>query len=174
MSLIDDLYRDYASAPVDGGHYLTVEFLNPSFNFLGTPGVIRLVSGYAELQATLEASAPQNPSEIVLFAPAPIEIVPPKRDDSGVQDMAIKIDALSFEAMEQLELYAAGPRSAIDVIYRVYLAADLSEPAERMRCVLKNPKISGVGFSAQAVFTDPVNRQFPSAVYTLADFPGLA
>jgi hypothetical protein len=166
----------FASAPVGHRLYMTLEFIHPAFrDDAGDPTTIRLVQGFEDITATLEATAPEDPGDAVLFTAAPFEVDLPLKDVKGRHDLNLVLDGVSGDVVRQLELQAAANRSPVKVILREYVSSNLSAPqGTPIKMTLLNPSVSMTRVSASAVFADVVNRAYPGIVYKLSTHPGLA
>ena len=171
--LLDEVY---ASNPADKIPYVTIELNHSAFrDELEQPTSIRLVRGHKDLTATLEAAAPFDPSTAVTFTAAAVAIKPPDKGIKGRQEMSLTIDAASGEIIRQLERVVAASREPIKVIYRVFVSSDLSAPQNTpVQMTILNPQVTPERVSARAVFTDVINKAFPSIYYTTITHPGLA
>lgn len=170
-SITAALRRTYASAPTAEVVYHTIEIHHASF---AEP--IRLVQGFEEIAATLEADAPENGGEEVTFTPIVFDFdLPPTRAEE-VPFMEVTINDASRLIVEPLEAAQEEP-SEIRMIYRPYLSSDLSAPQmspplslyfDRIRVSTSESRVTG-----HATFDDFRNKAFPSKNYTPAEFPGL-
>jgi len=168
-SLSEALKEAYASAPADDIIYHTLEFRHPAWV---TP--IRVVRDFVSLTATLEADAPANPSEAVVFTGYPFDMVRPELTDDAAPQLTITIDNVSLEiedAINQAQLTT----DQVEVTYRPYLASDLSAPSMDPPITFTVASISATQFqlTATAVLGDFGNRRFPFEEYTATRFPGL-
>jgi hypothetical protein len=168
-TLSQALKEAYAAAPTNEIAYHTLEIYHPAFT-----APIRVVRDYVDLNATLEASAPRNPSSLVTFVGYGFDIVPPEVSPTGVPTCTITIDNVARDIVENLELAMASMQS-ISVIYRLYLSSDLSQPQNNPPMTLTIINITADVFkvTATASFGDLVNKKFPSVLYDLTTFPGL-
>ena len=159
----------YAAAPSSEVLYHTLEIWHPNFT-----QPIRVVRDYADLTATLESSAPRNPSASVLFVGFAFDLVPPEVNHTGVPQCVIEIDNVSREIVANIEL-AMTSVEPITVIYRAFLSSDLTGPQNDPPMSLTISEITADVFKvrATATFGDLVNKRFPSQEYTVERFPGL-
>ena len=173
MSLLLD--EVYASNPSDKILYTTLELLHSAFDYQTPAGVIRLVSGFDNLTATLESGAPYNPGVPVVFTASGLTIKPPDKGVRGRQEMTITLDAASGEVIQQLEQVVAATREPIKAILRYFVSSDLTEPQNvPYQMTVLNPTVSPESVTARAVFTDVLNKAYPAINYTLSSHPGLA
>lgn len=159
----------YASAPSNTIIYHTLELNHPAFV---TP--IRVVRDYVDLTATLEATAPVNPSTAVTFQAFNFDFTKPEVSAAGVPQISISIDNVSTLIIENIEL-SMTTMDLITAIYREYVSTDLSgpqnDPPIHMNMITINADIFHI--TATAGFTDLINRRFPSTMYTADAYPGL-
>jgi hypothetical protein len=159
----------YAAAPADVVIYHTLEIRHSSF---ATP--IRVVRDFADLDATLETTAPEDASTEVTFLGYSFALVPPEVSGNGTPQLQIEIDNVSREILANIEL-AMASTSLLTVIYRAFLSSDLTGPANDPPLTLTIFTISATPLRIRAVagFQDIVNKRFPSGEYTAERFPGL-
>lgn len=159
----------YAAAPADAVIYHTLEIRHSA---LATP--IRVVRDLDDLDATLEATAPEDPSTEVTFLGYAFDVVPPAVDSSGTPQIVIDIDNVSRDILASIEIAMATP-DLMHCIYRAYLSTDLSGPQNDPPIDLTIYQITATPMRITAVagFADVVNKRFPSAEYTAETFPGL-
>ena len=159
----------YASAPNTSVVYHTLEIYHPSFV---TP--IRVVRDFVDLTATLEATAPRDAGQPVLFVGYAFDVVLPEVSSTGVPSLQITIDNVARDIMAGLEA-AVTTSTPITVIYRQFLSSDLSGPQNNPPMALTIISIAADVFkvTATATFGDLVNKRFPSVTYNIETFPGL-
>lgn len=153
------------SAPVDRVILATYEMLHPSFT-----EKILIVNDFSPLRATLEDGTTHD------FTPCPVTIVPPSEsDDAQAPTIQVQIDGVSSLIATQLEI-AAKELQRIEVVERVYVSDDLSGPAilPPLKLTLKTVTINYTRVSAEASFSDPINRGFPKYDYLNREYPGLS
>lgn len=152
----------YASAPTDE---VIIPALEIAHETIDPP--IRVCSGFEDQTVMLETS------EEATFTAAGIAIALPAKNTSGQQNLSFGIDNVTGEAQRALEgaLEAGGP---IAVTLRIYLASDLSAPAETpLVLTLTGAEFDGTSVVVTAGFNDLLNSAWPRRRYT-ADFaPGL-
>ena len=166
-----------AVAPITRVMLPTYELRHPSFidPATGLLYAIRIVNDHADLTATLEATAPVNPSTAVMFTALPVEISGPDESDSGTApSITFTIDGVSQLLVQQLD-YALAGLVPVTVTERIYASDDLSGPAVTpvVTMTLRDVLITDTRVTAKAVFYDPSNRGFPKQEYTTAQYPGL-
>lgn len=169
-TLSEALQEAYASAPSDEIIYHTLEIYHPAFSV-----PIRVVRDAVDLTATLEASAPRNPSTSVSFTAFSFDVVPPEVFATGMPSCVIEIDNVSREILSQVEA-ALSSTETISVIYRQFLSGNLAGgPENDPPLTLTVLSISADVYRIRATcgFADLVNKRFPREVYTAERFPGL-
>jgi hypothetical protein len=168
-TLSDALMEAYASAPADVIVYHTLELRHTAFT---TP--IRVVRDTADLTATLEATAPEDPSTEVTFAAFAFDFVRPEISAGGVPQMTIEMDNVDRAIVANIEA-AMATTDLVEATYREYLSTDLSAPANDPPIHMTIVSITADVFRVRAVagFPDLVNRRFPTTEYDSETFPGL-
>lgn len=159
----------YASAPADDIVYETIELWHPDFSV-----PVRVVHNPTDVDATLEASAPRNPSATITFSAFAFRFVRPEIGPNGAPQCTIEIDNVSRDLVAAIES-SMGSRQPITILYREYLASDLTVPANDPPIALTVTNISVDVFRVRATagFADLANRRFPRQEYTADRFPGL-
>lgn len=160
----------YASAPTDEIIYHTLEIWHDNFSV-----PIRIVRDTTTLTATLESSAPRNPSASVNFTAFAFDIVPPEVTHTAVPQCIIEIDNVSRDIVANIEL-AMGSTDKIEVIYRAFLSGNLAsgpenDPPLTMTIMAIHADVFRV--RATAGFGDLSNMRFPGVDYLSETFPGL-
>jgi hypothetical protein len=168
-TLSQALKEAYASAPAAETILHTLEFRHPSFTV-----PIRVVLDYQDLTATLEASAPLNPSTAVNFTAYAFDLVLPELGVGGTPEITISIDNVSHEIVSYIDAAAQTP-DLIEVTYRPFLASTPAVPQMDPPLTLVVTAVTADVFRVQctAAFGDVANRKFPSETYTAERFPGL-
>ena len=169
QSLSQAIKEAYASAPSNVIVYHTLEFHHPSFT---TP--IRVVRDNADLNATLEATAPVDPGVQVTFVAFAFDLVKPEVSAQGLPQLTIELDNVGRDLIAPIE-QAMQTTDLITVIYREYLSTDLTGPQNDPPMELTISAITADVFRVRATagFGDWVNRKFPRETYTADTFPGL-
>lgn len=177
ISLSDAIAEAFTSAPVDDTWLLTLELHHSSFvDEFGNPTAARVVNDWADLTATLEADAPINASEAVVFKGVPFRYTMPEQTDSGAPNaVTIEIENVSRDLTALLDL-AVGSNEAILLIERQYMASDTSGPhiLPVTKVYLSNVVVTTTTVQAQASFGNLTNRRFPGARYLRDEFLGLS
>ena len=150
----------------------TVELYHPAW-----PSIVRLVADRADLTATLEATAPNNPGASVLFTAFPMQVDMPRMGD-GPQDGSVTISNATRLVMAILEAADLSDTVPIRVIWRPYVSTDLTGPGITPPLKFSVKDISADG--GRVIFRcGPVefaNKKFPrpsTGVYKPSAYPGL-
>ena len=142
----------------------------------GNPYAIRIVSDNTDLTATLEADAPLNAGQAVLFKGLPFECSGPDETDSGeAPAITLAIDGVSRLVVGQLDR-AVQTLEPVLLTLRLYASDDTTAPAMLpvITMTLRDVVVGETRITARCAFYDPTNRGFPRAEYTAAQYPGLA
>lgn len=168
-TLSQALKEAYAAAPSNVIIYHTLEIYHPAFS-----APIRVVRDTTDLTATLESTAPRNPSAAVTFVAFAFDLVKPEVSPTGVPQCTIEIDNVSRDIVANIEA-AMGSTSLITVIYREFISTDLTSPQNNPPLTLTILSIKADVFkvTATAGFVDLANRKFPKGNYSSERFPGL-
>jgi hypothetical protein len=175
----DDIWSEalkeaWNSTPGDVRVLETLEFI---FTRAGVLTAERFVRDRQALTATLEATAPVDPSTAVLFNPAGFEVTLPEASDTGpAPRLQIAVPNIGRVLNEHLMAAAYSP-TPVQVIFRFYLSTDLSAPH-----TYPGPLIMDIdsitaeaqGVVATASFDDLSGRRFPRTEYLARLYPGLA
>jgi hypothetical protein len=158
MSILETVY---ASAP-------TAEVVLATLEILVT-GVepIRLVAAYEDLTATLETG------QTVTFQAAPFEYKEPAKNTSGQQTLGFAISNVTGDAQKAVEA-ALESVEEVPVNFRLYLASDLSEPAQTpYKMTLRGGTFEGIMLQVEAGYFDTLNHAWPRKRYVSEFAPGL-
>lgn len=168
-TLSQALKEAYASAPADVVIYHTLELRHPAFT-----APIRVVRDWEPLTATLEATAPADPSTAVTFAAFAFEFTKPEVSPGGVPQITIEIDNVDRSIVANIEL-AMQTTDLVQVTYREFLSTDLSAPQNDPPLSMTIMTVSATVFkvTATAGFPDLMNRRFPTVEYDAQTYPGL-
>jgi hypothetical protein len=163
------LQEAFASAPVDDIIHHTLEFRHAAF---AEP--IRVVRDHADLTAALEADAPENPAEAVLFAGYGFTLQPPDVTTDPSPTLGIEIDNVDRTILAAVEASMVST-GAIEVTHRIYLASDLTAPQNDPPLTLTVAKINAdlMRVRAGAGFADLANKKFPASEFSAESHPGL-
>lgn len=169
-NLSEALKEAYASAPTDVVIINTLEIRHPAFT-----EPIRVVSDYVPVDAMLEIDAPANPGEVVTFQAFAFDLTLPELMDKGVPELGIKIDNVSREIIQNIELAIPQP-DKLEVTYRAYLSNDLLSGPHNdppLHLTIVSIEADAVAITAKASIADFINKKFPSNEYDETRFPGL-
>lgn len=172
------LKEAYAANPTDAVVLDTLEVRHPAFvDDLGNPTAIRVVIGYDDIVATLEAGAPLDAGKAVTFIAGAFNFMLPGFKEGEVPSLEITLDNVSRDITAHIE-QAIGQLTPIEITYRPYLASDLSAPQmdPPINMILTNVKVDVFKVTGTATLNDVHNWGFPgglNGLYTQARFPGL-
>lgn len=169
-NLSEALKEAYASAPSDVVIINTIEIRHPAFD-----QPIRVVSDYSPVDAVLESTAPENPGEMVTFQPFAFEMTLPELMEKGIPELMIKIDNVSREILQHIELAVPQP-DKLEVTYRAYLSNDLDNGPHNnppLHLTVTQIEADAMSVTARASIADFINKKFPSQEYDETRFPGL-
>jgi hypothetical protein len=120
------------------------------------------------LTATLEDKS------TVTFDPFPFTIAMPNVDAQGQQILQISLCNIGQEMMGELEHANEDPRNRVEVVYRIFLASDTSEPQTLpYRLTLDAVAANDLTVIGEAGRSDVLNQRFARTIYTSTLFPGL-
>lgn len=169
------LKEAYAANPVDDVVLDTLEIRHPAFvDDSGNPTAVRIVRGYDDITATLEADAPLNPGQAVQFIACAFNFVLPGFKSGDVPQLQITLDNVSREITAHLE-QAIVEITPIEITYRPYLYSDLSAPQmdPPITMILSDVTVDVFQVTATATLNDVHNWPFPNRLYDTTSFPGL-
>lgn len=168
-TLEEALKEAYATAPAGEVILHTLEFRHPSFT-----EPLRVVRDKADLNATLEADAPENGGEEVTFVQFAFDLELPDVTSGSSPELMLTIDNVSRDILTYIDL-AANSQDLIEVTYRPYLLSDTSQPQMNPPLTMTVKEIEADIFriNARCGFGNFANKPFPAEVYDLQRFAGL-
>lgn len=168
-TLEEALKEAYATAPAGEVILHTLEFRHPNFT---TP--LRVVRDKADLDATLEIDAPENPGEEVTFVQFAFDLELPDVTTGSSPELLLTIDNVSRDILTYIDL-AANSADLIEVTYRPYLASDTTAPQMNppLTMTLKEVEADVFRITARCGFGNFANTPFPRETYDLQRFAGL-
>lgn len=169
----------YAAAPSGATIFFTLEFWHPSFDVPAR--VVRdhgvLLSEEPVLfgrELTLEAAAPRNAGETVVFVAGAFSARAPNSEENKVPEISLSVDGVPGELARALQASTAEP-GEIEVIYREYFASDPSGPNFVQKgMTLSRTSVTMLRVESKARFQDPTSKSFPGTDYNSDDYPSLA
>lgn len=177
VALSEAAAEAYAIARVNIGLLETFEFRHSGFrDDAGALFYARIVNDNADWTLQLEAGAPVDAGNRVLFKACPVTVQGPDETDSQeAPSIAIAIDGVSRLLVQQLDL-AIQTIEPVLVTCRLYTTNDTSGPAQLpvTNMVLRDVRVSETRVVAKLVFEDAANNGFPRQEYTAAQYPGLS
>lgn len=135
----------------------------------------RIVSDKRDFSAYLEADAPRDAGELVLWRAVPCSVVWPRESDSAGRYAAqLQLDGVSAILAEQLEL-VNGSLDPLECILRRYASDDPSGPSRLpvLRLELGAPQVTETRVTVPLVGRERGTRRWPAVAYTRARYPGL-
>lgn len=128
---------------------------------------IRVCTGFEDRTLTLEDDSTAD------FVAGPVDIKEPKKATGGRQILRFAIANVTEVAQQAVE-QALESGAEVPVIYRKYVADDLSAPAAiPMELVLVGGNFDGLMLNIEASYMDPLNTAWPRKRYTADVAPGL-
>ncbi|MDP1530310.1 MAG: DUF1833 family protein [Rhodoferax sp.] len=169
-TLTQAIREAYAAAPANVVIYHTLELWHSAFT---TP--IRVVRDYADLTATLESTAPRNPSTAVTFVAFNFDFTKPEVSATGVPQITITLDNADRAIVANIEA-AMGSTELVSVIYREFISTDLSAPQNNppLAMTILNVVADVFKVTATAGFPNLMNKRFPTTEYSTEVFVGLS
>ena len=159
-----------AIAPVGRVMFDCLELWCPAFT---EPA--RVVNDKQDFTARLEADAPRDAGELVLWTAIPVSVVWPREGESAGPYVAqLQLDGVSGILAEQLDL-VNGSLDPLECIVRRYASDDPSGPSRLpvLRMELSNVKVSEARVTASIVGRERGTHRWPAVAYTKARYPGL-
>jgi hypothetical protein len=174
---LPDDWREYVYSAEPGVRPVdTIELRSPAF--LGEDGVtvvpVRLVNDIADFVAKLEADAPVDAGQVVIFKRAMFQPTPPKHSKDGLPRFGLSAENVSALLMPYLAK-ATASRKPIDLTYRQYRSDQPEQPALIYTGLsFKTGEAGPLRVSADAGFEDFLNMPHPAFIYTVKEYAGLA
>lgn len=163
-----------AAATVDTSEVMlaTLELIHSAFVEDGAPAPIRAVLTNEDLQMRLEAEAPLNAGEVVLFKGVPFGIDYPRIGQLGAE-VPIWIDNVNREVARYLEP-ATKANESVRVIFRGYLYSDPDTVAHGpFRLLLRNVKRRSARLEGTLTIADPTRLRVMREIFDQVRFPSL-
>jgi hypothetical protein len=175
VSISQALAEAYATAAAVEPVLFTLELHHPDFT-----EPVRVVSDWADHTLTLEATAPANAGQPVLFRAVAFRYRMPEQvadlqDGGAPAAVPIEIDGASGEIV-RIMLLAKDTEVPVRCIAREYLASDPGGPhiLPVLDMTLINIEATVETVRGDLTFGDFTNRRFPATIYLPATHPGLA
>ena len=159
-----------AFATATGGVILfTLELYHPSWT---TP--VFVVAGYDNITITLEPTAPRLAGMQVECVALPFEVVDGKVEAATTPEVTLKIDNVSGEMAEHMEL-AAGSRYPVKAIPRTYLETNPTTPLQVLpfEMTVTNPSANDSTITCTLTVPDIMQRNFLTELMTSDQLPCL-
>jgi hypothetical protein len=166
MPISDALKAVYTTAPVARHYVETLSLAHP--NLAQTQFITNQAGGWT---GTLEDNV-----TVQVFAYVPFYVVPPQAAGEGQVSLQVAIDNADKVLMSELEELSTTPTTPIILTYRVYLSDDTTIVQNDPPMVLDIMSVTATQYiiTFEAGLTNLRNRPFPSKLYTVDKFPGLA
>jgi hypothetical protein len=158
----------------------TIELRHPAF--VGEDGVTlaaaRVVNDSDPLKVTLEADAPMNAGEQVIFTECRFEMTLPESNSPGTPTCQIAVENVGQKLMDPIEQAVTMPK-AIEITYREVLVPsdDDTAPGEIGVVIdgltLRRANVTPLRVTGTAGFDDDLNVPFPRKPYTAQEYGGL-
>lgn len=170
MATVDEYKKFITNEPESVIEYRTFELNHPNFD-----QPYRFVNAYKDKTLTLEAGAPSNPSEAVVFTASTLDITEPAERQDGEQLLTVSFGNTAGTIHEILDqVQGNGFFTEASVIYRKYFSSDLSIPVTTPLYLFASginfDGIESVSFIAQ---DSNLNSKAVGIIYTTNLFPGL-
>lgn len=155
---------------------VALELRHPKFlDELGRPTQVRVVQAFKPYMLTLEPGAPANGGQSVEFRGVGFAFVPPGTDENETPTLQLRVPTVSQEVVRYME-QAIADLDPITCICRMYVSSDLSRPqmVPPWTFTLSNVTVDSFQMSGTCNVQDVHNFPFPSNVYSVIPFKGLA
>lgn len=164
-----EMQAAYNTAPAGAVIYHTIEINHAEFD-----DPVRLVANSEDdLTATLEATAPVDAGDEVVFSAVPFTFIEPGFGDDGPTPAKVKISNVSGQIAAIMKLTRAGD-SAVTIIYRSYRSGYLTSPGQVIAGLeLKEVSIRAGFAEGDIAFPDIETQNFPAVVYDVDNYPAL-
>jgi hypothetical protein len=157
MAISTELKELYAS----GGNDVILHTLSFNHNTWASPYYI--VKDWQDLTANLHAGGPS-----ITFNKYAFDIQGPNVDTKGAKYLSITLDNVSRELMGLLELAITDENFvAIEVVYRIYIASDTSQPQNTpaLYLNLRKVRVNNTRITGIAEISSALNMKFPNVLY---------
>jgi len=160
------LQRVYASAPVDDHYIECMSISHPSMLFTTR----YITNEFGGVTAGLEDSGGNQTFDYLPFA-----VMPPRAGEEANLQLQVVISNVGRDLIDELEAAATDPTTPLIVVYRVYLATDLTTPQNDPPTTLdiRAVTVTNSIVSFTAGITNLRTMRFPAQLYTTELFPGL-
>ena len=168
-TLTQAIKEAYAAAPANIIIYHTLELWHPAFS-----APIRVVRDYVDLTATLESTAPRNPSASVTFVAFNFDFTKPEISATGLPEVTLTMDNVDRAIVANIEA-ALTTTDLVTIIYREFISSDLTSPQNNPPLSLTITSVTADLYKVTAVATFPnlMNKRFPTLEYNAETFVGL-
>lgn len=162
-TLTDAIKEAYALAPAGDAIINTLEIRQPTVQ-----------TTIFIAQSRREVIAQDEDGNSRTFEPVGFQLSLPPVTEEGFPNMTVAIDNIGRRVTDFVNTAKASP-VPVEIVYRPYLASDLTTPqmVPPLVLYLKEVTITTHQVVAKVTFMDLVNRKFPSEIYTRERFPTL-
>lgn len=172
MSLTAAQKEAYARAKNSVIQLWTIELRHPTF-----VAPLRVVNYKSDFSTTLEASAPSNAGEIVLFSALSMRMREPEIDTEADATISVQVDGVPGA----VQPYLANANESIFPIqatlrayqYDVTAGAPIDGAVSILHLQVRHIALTKTTVSLTMGYTNTANRAFPSQNYTPETNPGL-
>jgi hypothetical protein len=157
----DELQRIYASAPANLVFYEGLVLEHPAW-----PESVRFATN------TVDPITKNFNATPVLFNPASFELTMPRRDDSGLVELAVTFPLVSRTMVEMIDA-AEQSRQPIVASLTVYIDASDDPQMTPIQLYLSDIAMTDDSVTGIASRVDLINKGFPRVVVKPENYPGL-
>ncbi len=176
LSLSEALLEAATYAPVSRAMLNTFELWHASMS-----APVRVVVDEQPLSAVLEADAPRNPGEDVVFMASRVtHEIPEESDQAQSPEIILRVDNVTGYIADALRIARSHTDPAIrdspwQLIERVYASDDLTAPhiLPVFKVTVRRIVMQGPTAVLTAAYRDSVNTSIPAITFTPERYPGL-
>lgn len=169
VQLSEALQQAAAIAPIGYAMLSAFEARHP----LVSP--IRFVHNHESIRATLEATAPVQAGEEVLFVASSVEkVTPTESADAGTPEITINISNVSGQVTQALR-QTRESLAPWEITERIYASNDLTGPAINPPITLEISRVTVFDYyvTLTASYRESTNIAIPRLTFKLEEYPGL-
>ena len=157
----------FTQKPAAVTKFETLEFYHPSF------GTLRFVKTFFDQTLTIEAGAPRNAGEAVVFQALNFDVSEPTQQETPNANLTLLLGRVGSEVKERIKMISGfAYMQQVEIIYRYYLSDDTSAPLKVFSFFGDQININAQDVSVNASDDNPTNFDI-SRLYTNSGFPGL-
>lgn len=176
VSLSEALAEAATYAPITRVILQTLELYHPVMT-----APVRIVVNTEPINATLEATAPRNPGEEVLFKASRVQVeIPEESDKPESPSLTVHVSNVNKQVRDTLRAIKESDVPAIrdarwELIERIYVSDDLTAPHKlpvlKLTAIKAQIQNNTVAFVAS--YVDSANTSVPAITFTPEAYPGL-